>query len=463
MNNTSYSTTSSHKNYSVLFFAWTTMWSCVEKPERAPTGADTASESDGSGSGSSADGGAGRLDFGDPPEDPNEQTPPRDADGCHGIYAQDNLPTFELTIHPEVWEALVWEWENGQANEDQGKDPHPYHPLQEFRYGEVVINDAEIRLRGNPTWWNVDDKYQFQISFDENDDDGRFLGLRKLAFDAATYNRHMLRDRLALQIMRDMGVPAPCANNARLNINGEYYGIFTNVEKVDEEFVKRVFEDPSGDLWKRANWELKTNKKTSNKDRLNKLRKADTVEELEDYLDVAQALQVFAAEAILPDSDGMWAGGYNFYVYDDPKRDRFVMIPWDLDSVFEYFNDPPDGPYPINPDPIVWQKPTTHGRPFYTVAMSEEEWFEYYIETIEEQVEIGYDPAVIHDRIDAWTAQIQQSVYDDVNKPYSNKLYDRKVQELHDYIDVRHEFLMDWLDCWDDGGVADENGYCEIP
>ena len=102
MNNTSYSTTSSHKNYSVLFFAWTTMWSCVEKPEREDSGAaDSASESDGgdSDSGPSRDTGFQLLDIGLPPGDPNQQIPPPDVDGCHGIYAQDNLPTWS---HPVV-------------------------------------------------------------------------------------------------------------------------------------------------------------------------------------------------------------------------------------------------------------------------------------------------------------------------------------------------------------------------
>jgi hypothetical protein len=475
MNTTSASTSTSYSSYSILFFACISLKPCEpdpNEPERestssGPTSATTEEPDEPT---FDDDGGVTtwevveiRRDMGREPDDPNEQLPAPDADGCHGIYAQDLLPEFELTIDLAVWQSLVWEWNNGQLQEDLGVDPDPYHDLDEFKYEGIVIKDAMIRLRGNPTYWNIDDKLQFQISFDEYDDNGRFLGLRKLAFDAATYNRHMLRDRLALQAMRDMGVPAPCANNARLVINGEYYGIFTNIEKVDEVYLERVFEDPSGDLWKRANWDLQTNKKTATKDRLNALKGADTVQELESYLDVAQALEAFASEAIIPDSDGMWAGGLNFYCYDNPLNGRFQMIPWDLDNTFEYFNDPPDGEYPTNPDPIVWEKPTTHGRPFYTLAMSDEGWFQFYIEAIEEQVEVGYQPQVLHDRINTWTAQIQQSVFDDVNKPYTNQLYLKKVQELHNYVDVRHAFLMDWLDCWNDGGEPDAKGYCELP
>jgi hypothetical protein len=404
------------------------------------------------------------ADLGTPPsDDPNEQIPPVDADGCHGIYAQDLLPTFELTISPTVWESLVWEWNNGQANEDLGVDPHPYHPLTEFRYDDIVITDAKIRLRGNPSNWDPDNKMQFQIDFAEYHDSGRFLGLTKLLFDAATYNRHMLRDRLSLSIMRDMGIAAPCANNARLDVNGSYYGLFTSIEKLDENFLERVFDDPTGDLWDRHNWELETNVATANDGRLLLLRDAESVEELETYLDLEQALQVFAAEAIIPDSDGMWAGGLNYYVYDDPLRGKFVMLPWDLDNSLDRFNGPPDGDYPINPDPVVWEKPTTHGRPWYDLALEEPEWFEYYIESLGQQFETGYAVDELHARIDAWTAQIQESVFDDPNKPYSNELYLSKVEELHEYVQARHDFMKDWLVCWQDSGVPDQEGYCEAP
>ncbi|PRP94291.1 Inner spore coat protein H [Enhygromyxa salina] len=401
-------------------------------------------------------------DMGVPP-DPNEQIPPPDEEGCHAIYAQDLLPTFELVIHPVVWAQLETEWLEGQMNEDLGVNPKPYHPLQEFRYGDIVIKDAEIRLRGNPTYWYPDDKLQFQIGFHTNDPDGRFLGIKRLALDAATFNRHLLRDRLAYAVMRDVGIKAPCANNARVNINGEYYGIFTSVEKVDEVFLERNFDDPTGDLWKRANWVLKTNEDTSNDDRVDAMRDAETLEELFTYLDIEQALRVFAAEAVLPDSDGMWAGGLNFYMYDEPIGGKFMLLPWDMDNVFERFNDEPDGEYPVNPDPFVWEKPTTHGRPWYDIPVADPTWFALYIDLIDEIVHDGYTPEKMHERIDTWSAQIHDAVFEDVNKPYSNNLYTNKVAELHEYVDGRYIFVHEWLLCWQGGGVDNGQGYCELP
>ncbi|MCX4245313.1 CotH kinase family protein [Paraliomyxa miuraensis] len=436
----------------------TTGSTSTESGDATTSSAEVSTSTDDSGSSGSGESSSSTGE----PHDPNEDIPPLDEEGCHGLYAQDIMPTFELTIHPTIWEQLEWEWNNGPANEDAGVETAPYHSLQEFRYGDIVITDASIRLRGNPTWWTPlpGDKMQFQIGFHTQDPEGRFLGLRRLALDAATFNRHMLRDRLALAVMRRVGIRAPCANHARVNVNGEYYGLFTNIEKLDEEFLERTMEDPTGDLWKRANWQLKTNEDTASLYRLNELRNAVDVTTLDYFFDIEQALRVYAAEAVIPDSDGAWAGGLNWYLYDDPHRGKFMLLPWDKDNTFERFDDEPDGDYPLNPDPFTWEKPTTHGRKFYDLALTDPANFALYIDIVDEVLHQGYDPDQMLAWIDEWSAQIEQAVLDDVNKPYSNNLYYNRLEDLREYVPQRYDFVDQWLACWQQGGVDDGTGHC---
>lgn len=441
---------------------------CVEKPAevilRAGDAPPSSLETSDSGSESDdADPSEPPEDLGDEPEDPNEQIPPTDEEGCHAIYAQDLLPTFELTIDEDTWDDLEWEWEHGEKQKDKGKDHNPYHSLTEFRYGNIAITNAEIRLRGNPkSWEKSPDKMQLHIEFDRVDEDGHFLGLESVALESSHMNRHMLRDRLALSIMRDMGAIAVCANNARVYVNGEYYGLYTNLEKIKQAFLDRVFDDPTGDLWDRHSWELKTNKKTANDDRIEALEEVEDLEEVETYLDLEQALTVYAAEAILPDSDGCWGGGYNYFFYDDPLSGKFKLIPWDMDSTFDRFNDGKKGKYPDNPDPVVWHKEERyHGRIWYELALEDEDWFWYYIETVRTQFEAAYDVAVLHEKIATWTDQIKESVFEDSNKPWDNDKYLDEVEELEDYVEARAEWLEEWLECWEEGGQPDKKGYCD--
>jgi hypothetical protein len=49
---------------------------------------------------------------------------------------------------------------------------------------------------------------------------------------------------------KQRGVQYSCVNHARLDVNGEYYGMYANVERVDREYPERHFDDPDGNLWK---------------------------------------------------------------------------------------------------------------------------------------------------------------------------------------------------------------------
>ena len=78
-----------------------------------------------------------------------------------------------------------------------------------------------------------------------------------------------MQERLGFTTMAELfGQPAPCANNARVTINGQYYGLFVNEEHVGGGFIRRVFpEAPNGDLFA-GGYTPKTNELMPNKDKL---------------------------------------------------------------------------------------------------------------------------------------------------------------------------------------------------
>jgi len=292
---------------------------------------------------------------------------------------------------------------------------------------------------------------QLQISFNTYDKKGRFMGLRKLLFDCARYNESFLRDRLAMTILQDAGVPSPCSNNARLILNGKYYGLFTSIEKVDKEFLERHFEDPEGNLYKRAKWEKTTNESDPGVADIEVLLAAKTIDELDAAMHLEQAILEWAAEAAMPDGDGAWAGGLNFYVYNDPKT-GFNVIPWDLDATFTRLGE--------NTDPYTYIKPDNHGRPFYKIATGDPTWFKKYIEAIALVVDKAYDVDVLQHRIDTWSAQIATAVDEDPNKPFSTMDHLEAVQEMREFVAKRAAYLKTWLKCWQDGGTKNKSGKC---
>ncbi len=357
---------------------------------------------------------------------------------CPAIFAQDLLPTFELEISKDELSELKSEWK--AADEDKTTE----HPLKSFKFNDTVVTTATARLRGNDKWWSQQGKMQLQISFNTFDKKGRFMGLRKLAFDAAEFNQSFLRDRLSMAVFRDVGLPAPCANNARVVLNGEYYGLFTSIEKVDKELLERYFEDPEGNLYKRnGGWVKKTNEMDLNIADLEALLAVKTLDQLLPLMNLEEAILEWAAEAVLPDGDGAWAGGLNFYVYNDPKT-GFNVIPWDKDATFTRLD--------FDTDPYTYIKPGNAGRPFYEIATDDPAWFKKYIEALAYVLEHGYKVEVLQSRIDAWSAQIAAAAAEDPNKPFTTSEHLAAVQEKRTFVAQRHAYLKTWLACWQNGG-----------
>ncbi|MBM4354847.1 MAG: hypothetical protein FJ109_13840, partial [Deltaproteobacteria bacterium] len=264
---------------------------------------------------------------------------------CSEIFDEDLLPTFEVEIAPDVWAAMQDEWANGADWEAEGKPVKVYRPVKWFRYEGETFFDVMIRPKGSPFQWPLSpDKMQFNISFTQINKDQRFRGLRKLLLDAPAWDLTFFHDRLGMSYMRDLGLPASCANSVRLVVNGEYYGLFTSIERVDKEFLTRWFGPQLNDgnlykyFYKATN---EADEDTSDLEQTflfdhttGEFAKNDlTIELLEDTMDLDQAILEWAGEAMMPDGDGFWIGSDNFYVYNHPVR-GFLFIPWDLDISF---------------------------------------------------------------------------------------------------------------------------------
>jgi len=216
-----------------------------------------------------------------------------------------------------------------------------------------------------------------------------------------------------------------------------------------------------GDLWKRASWTLKTNLDTATEDRIDAFRAAadlGNLAQLEEYLDVAHAVRVWAVDALLPNADGPWAGGLNFYLYDRPDTGKFMFVPWDLDGAF---TDP--RPTAVA-DPFVWHKEERfHGRPWYDVALADDAWFDLYVQSISDVVGQVYNPDTLLPLVDQWTEQIRDAAMADQHKPFDNDNYLSRVERFRTLINERHAFVTMWLACWEAGGIRDELGYCQVP
>jgi len=371
--------------------------------------------------------------------------------GCADVFSQNLVPTYEIEIDQAEWDGLIYDYNHRAENIMAGLDPKPYHPI-EFRYGAESYPNAMIRLKGSFSWNpEITDKMQFVVSFNEVSKDGRFHGQRKLVFDAPFYDETFLHERVALSYMRDLGVGAGCANSARLVFNGDYYGLYTQLERIDHEFLERVYpDDPDGDLWKNG-VELHNND-TSAGTRRELFFDAASVSELEMLADLDQSVMEWAGEATVPHGDGFWGLSRNYYLYDHATR-GFVFIPFDMDASFEWTE--------YYADPVTWtgfwvEGPST----VFLLVMDDPTWYGRYIDDLEAALDV-YDVDVLSARIIEWGEQIADAVDADPNKPFTTGEWEDAVRGMRDYVGPRAIFMRRWLDCnaSGEGEDADMDGY----
>lgn len=383
---------------------------------------------------------------------------PGDRSACAPVFAHDKLPSYHVTIDEAEWNKLVEEfWSPLAVYQSTGQWPvlpKNYHPVAEFRYEDTAATAAMIRLKGNSSWRHAIEndgdkaKMQFVVSFNETNPDGRFFGMRKIEFDMPRNDRSFLRQRMGLEYLRaDMGLPAQCANSARLYINGQYYGVYTAMERLDKEFLQRNFgDDDEGTLWD-AGRRLRSNEATANTARRDELFAATSMAQVAPLADMDHAVRSWAAEAMMPDGDGYYGGTHNYFLYDHPTR-GFLWIPYDKDASFDY--------RPFDALPQFWsrdEQPKEH----YLLVMEDPAWLAKWEKALCEEAVAAYDVPRLQARVDAWVAQIEQAVREDTHLLYGVEDWQRTVAGLREHVAKRKEFVQSWCECRKNGG-ADGDG-----
>jgi hypothetical protein len=375
---------------------------------------------------------------------------------CSDLFAEDVVTNYELQIDPNEWAAIHDEFVNWQARQAAGLPLKPYHAAT-LQVGSETV-PAWIRLKGNSSWFsavatNPNVKKQFVIAFDQGaDSEARFHGVQKVELDMPGLDRTFLHVRLAQSFLNDVGLPGLCTNNAKLIVNGEYYGLYANVEPTNKDFLKRAFpNEHQGDLWKKRS-DLQTNEMDPNRSdsRQKALWSAGSVDELAALMDIEASLRTWAAEALLPQPDGYWGGNSNFYVYDHPRR-GFIWLTDDLDATFEFM---PAEMHPL----YFWlnRSPPRKPGPQYVILMADPQWRGRFIEILGQLLQ-GWDVGVLQDRVTRWAAQIADALANDPNRPGAFERNQEQQGLLHAFLAARPQYVSQWLTCSRDGG-ADADG-----
>ena len=292
-------------------------------------------------------GGTGVIDTGPEPED-------TDAGGYDGsenadLYTLDRVVELNITLSSAAMTSL-------------SSDPRT------FVEGAIDIDgdhldSVGVRLGGKyGSSRTLSQKTGFVIDIDRYDPKRDWRGLERLVVKNLVQDGSYVHERVAFQVYEAMGVPAPRVGYLWLKVNDVDFGLYANMEAVDDRFLSRSYDDWSGNLydgdyWLAPDWSyyVLLDFNTTTQDMMQ-------LEEGEDigYADVhavTDAINAANSGGSWMDDVGavvdlehharymaveFWSGQYdgysnytnNYRVYFDPSDGKMRLSPWDHDWAF---------------------------------------------------------------------------------------------------------------------------------
>lgn len=247
--------------------------------------------------------------------------------------ATNPLPAYELKVSAEEWEKLL----RAPRSDDR-------HPAKFIAGGREY--SAAVRYRGD--WARTWPKKALKIFFEK---DKEFEGQHTLNLNSNWRDPAFIREQFAYQIYAACGVPASKTRMVKLNVNGEFHGVFLEVEQPAKPFLKRVGlkgavlykgnsqewladeRDLGAESAFHAHYEKQTHKGEDYRDLQSFCHDLATTTDVPEFfathVDMDRYVSFLAGSALVQNWD--WFSKNHFLAFDAAGSKKWLVVPWDLD------------------------------------------------------------------------------------------------------------------------------------
>lgn len=303
-------------------------------------------------------------------------TPQHLYDAPQGLMDLDSLRTIKIDFYEANYhDTLVNNWisDNGRRL-----------PAAVHLSNGTTLDSVGVRYKGNSTFdipnGSNNPKLPFNIDINDYLAGQTLLDYKKLKLANAMFDPTFSKEITAYDVYRRY-LPAPQANFMKVEVQGNYLGLYVNTESIDKKFLKKHFNEKSGVLFKcDPVQQFGQGGPTGNSDLAwlgsdtslyydhYKLKSEvgwgelvhlidvlnNNPAELDSVLNIDRVLWAFAVNNVVSNHDA-YNGLYqhNYYLYQS-KDGLFQMIPWDVSESFvgALYNTPPDPSYLYEHDPF---------------------------------------------------------------------------------------------------------------
>lgn len=385
---------------------------------------------------------------------------PPQADPIDALFDDSVVQEIRLAINPRDWQSL-------QVNFRE----NTRYPA-DLRWRDQVVRSIAIRSRGNGSRSGVKPGLKFDINYYSAD--RRFLGLKNLILRNQTQDASNMRELLSMSFFRRMRFLAPRESFTRLFVNNDYIGLYTVVEDLDKDFLRKNLGDENGYLYEYdfdednripfafeylgANpasyvplpFRAQTHESAPRPEVLerffwtiNEAGDAAWRQRMTEFLDLKEFMRFLAVENFLAEEDGITGdyGPNNFFIHRYQNQNLFTFLPWDKSNTFW--------------EPGYWifrnikDGPQSHRNKLVLRALKHEDLLTTYLDTLVEAADSAAErttPAVdalnwLEQAISRYYTLIRTDVLADTSKPYLNDEFEQAIVDLRTFAAQRSELV----------------------
>lgn len=314
----------------------------------------------------------------------------------------------------------------------------------------ITFDSVGVKFKGNSSFNNPSQKKSIKVDLNEYVVGQDFDDIKKFNLNNGFKDPSFLREKLALDFMNDMGIPAPRCSYSKVYFNNQYWGLYTVVEEVNKKFLGQRFlendsnlykGDPHGDLkWLGAtvstyysHYELETNETTSNDwrglvhliDKINNTPTVQFYDSLESVLNTDNFIPQWAATNLFVNLDSYIGSGHNYYLYHNALSNKFEWVCWDVNEAFGNFKMNYTTPQLKNYSLFTTGNPNT--RPIIEKMVANPVYKQRLADAACNMLNTEFIYTKLSAKIDSIVAIIRPFVYADTKKSYTNQQFEDNI------------------------------------
>ncbi|MDE2641792.1 MAG: CotH kinase family protein [Verrucomicrobiota bacterium] len=269
------------------------------------------------------------------------------------LFPADRVLDVQITVAEKDWDKIRNQSRNFVSALHESRKVKPIDGPYEYVNADMTIDGVKFEKVGLRKKGFIGSQStsrpSLKIKLNHTDKGQAIGGLTKLTMNNNKQDSSIVSQYMGYAVFAQAGAPAPRCAFAKVTVNGKNIGIYSHVESIRKPLLARGFGNDAGTLYEGTvadfyeDWEGSLEHKRGD-DKLGREKIRQLIQLLESeeaseeaigrFVDLDSFYRFWAIEGLLGFWDGYSGNANNFFIYLNPKTDRFHFIPWGADALF---------------------------------------------------------------------------------------------------------------------------------